>query len=140
MWWSAVARWSAFYTKAAKYLHFAILLLEPRSDIDQPFLVVCIINNIHHSQIVDALSDSGARKQPWSVLMTDDDRLNGTVKGFAMVLIGIVIWIGCAYIRPNILGISEPAAVGALILVFLSGFVLVLSGTGIVMVKNGLWD
>jgi len=74
------------------------------------------------------------------VLSTNDDRLNGTAKGFAMVLIGIVIWIGCAYIRPNILGISEPAAVGALILVFLSGFVLVLSGTGIVMVKNGLWD
>jgi len=74
------------------------------------------------------------------VLSTDDDRLSGTVMGFAMVLVGIAIWIGCAYIRPNILGISAPAAVGALILVFLSGFVLVLSGTGIVMVKNGLWD
>lgn len=66
--------------------------------------------------------------------------MSGTVKGFAMVLVGIAIWIGCAYIRPNFLGISAPAAVGALILVFLSGFVLVLSGTGIVMVKNGLWD
>jgi len=74
------------------------------------------------------------------VLGTVEDRLSGTVKGFAMVLVGIAIWIGCAYIRPNFLGISAPAAVGALILVFLSGFVLVLSGTGIVMVKNGLWD
>lgn len=74
------------------------------------------------------------------MLGTVDNRLSGTVKGFAMVLVGIVIWIGCAYIRPNFLGISAPAAVGVLILVFLSGFVLVLSGTGIVMVKNGLWD
>jgi hypothetical protein len=123
-----------FEPRLGKDLH------ELRNDIDQLFLAVCIINNIHHSQTVDALSASGARKQPWSVLSTNDDRLNGTAKGFAMVLIGIVIWIGCAYIRPNILGISEPAAVGALILVFLSGFVLVLTGTGIVMVKNGLWD
>lgn len=73
------------------------------------------------------------------MLGTDDDRLSGTVMGFAMVLVGIAIWIGCAYIRPNFLGISAPVAVGALILVYLSGFVLVLSGTGIVMVKNGLW-
>ena len=74
------------------------------------------------------------------MLGTVDNRLSGTVKGFVMVLVGIGIWIGCAYIRPNFLGISAPAAVGVLILVFLSGFVLVLSGTGIVMVKNGLWD
>ena len=57
-----------------------------------------------------------------------------------MVLLGIVLWIGCAYIRPNSLGISAGGAMGVLYLVFLSGFVLVLSGTGIMMVKNGLWD
>ncbi len=57
-----------------------------------------------------------------------------------MVLFGIVLWIGCAYIRPSVLGISAGEAMGALYLVFLSGFILVLGGTGIVMVKNGLWD
>lgn len=75
-----------------------------------------------------------------SVSSTEEDRLIGTVKGIAMVLLGIVIWIGCAYIQPNVFGLSAATAVGALVLVFLSGFVLVLSGTGIVMVKNGLWD
>jgi hypothetical protein len=76
----------------------------------------------------------------WSVLGTEEGRLIGTMKGFAMVLFGIVLWIGCAYIRPDFLGISAGEAMGALYLVFLSGFILVLSGTGVVMVKNGLWD
>lgn len=70
----------------------------------------------------------------------EDSRLSATIKGFSMVFVGIAIWIGCAYIRPNILGISAPVAIGALLVVFLSGFILVLAGTGIVMVRNGLWD
>jgi hypothetical protein len=73
-------------------------------------------------------------------LGTNKDRLSGTVKGCALALAGIALWISCGYIRPNFLGISAPGAIGALYIVFLSGFILVLSGTGIVMVKNGLWD
>lgn len=59
--------------------------------------------------------------------------------GSALVFLGIAIWIGCAYIRPGLFGISVPLAMNLLLLVFLGGFVLVLYGTGLILVRLDLW-
>lgn len=59
--------------------------------------------------------------------------------GAGLIFLGLATWVGCAYIRPGLLGISLALAINSLILVFLAGFVLVLVGTGLILVKLDLW-
>jgi len=59
--------------------------------------------------------------------------------GARLMILGLVTWIGCAYIQPGLFGISLALAINLLILVFLAGFVLVLVGTGLILVRFDLW-
>ncbi len=59
--------------------------------------------------------------------------------GAGIVILGLVTWVGCAYIRPGLFGMSLALAINSLILVFLGGFVLVLVGTGLILVRLDLW-
>jgi hypothetical protein len=59
--------------------------------------------------------------------------------GAGLMILGFVTWVGCAYIRPGLFGISLALAINSLILVFLGGFVLVLVGTGLILVRLDLW-
>jgi len=59
--------------------------------------------------------------------------------GAGLMILGFVTWVGCAYIQPGLFGISLALAINLLILVFLAGFVLVLVGTGLILVRLDLW-
>jgi len=59
--------------------------------------------------------------------------------GAGLMILGLVTRVGCAYIRPGLFGISLALAISLLILVFLAGFVLVLVGTGLILVRLDLW-
>jgi hypothetical protein len=59
--------------------------------------------------------------------------------GAGLMILGFATWVGCAYIRPGLFGISLALAINLLILVFLAGFVLVLVGTGLILVRLDLW-
>jgi hypothetical protein len=59
--------------------------------------------------------------------------------GIGLILLGLMTWVGCAYIQPGLFGISLALAINMLILVFLAGFVLVLVGTGLILVRLDLW-
>jgi hypothetical protein len=59
--------------------------------------------------------------------------------GIGLIVLGLMTWIGCAYIQPGLFGISLALAINMLILVFLAGFVLVLVGTGLILVRLDLW-
>jgi len=61
------------------------------------------------------------------------------LSGAELLAFGFVIWVGCAYIRPDLVGISLTLAINSLIFVFLSGFVLILVGTGLILVRSNLW-
>ena len=41
--------------------------------------------------------------------------------GVGLMALGFVTWVGCAYIRPGLFGISLALAINLLILVFLGG-------------------
>jgi hypothetical protein len=59
--------------------------------------------------------------------------------GIGLIALGLMTWVGCAYIQPGLFGISLALAINMLILVFLAGFVLVLVGTGLILVRLDLW-
>jgi hypothetical protein len=59
--------------------------------------------------------------------------------GIGLIFLGLMTWVGCAYIQPGLFGISLALAINMLILVFLAGFVLVLVGTGLILVRLDLW-
>jgi len=59
--------------------------------------------------------------------------------GAGLMILGFVTWVGCAHIRPGLFGISLALAINSLILVFLAGFVLVLVGTALILVRLDLW-
>ena len=60
--------------------------------------------------------------------------------GAGLMILGFVTWIECAYIQPGLFGTSLALATNLLILVFLAGFVFVLVGTGLILVRFDLWE
>jgi len=67
------------------------------------------------------------------------ERIVKSLLGSGLIVGGVITWIICGYIRPEILGISVGASIGTLVLVFFSGLIMVLTGTGLILLHNNLW-
>jgi len=66
-------------------------------------------------------------------------RKKKTLIGSAMVPTGILMWFASPYVSSNYLHVSIAAGLFGYEALFLTGFIMVLYGAGLILVDNNLW-
>lgn len=66
-------------------------------------------------------------------------RKKKTLLGAVMVPTGILMWFISPYMRADELHLSVVVGLSGFAVIFLSGFIMALYGTGLILVDNNLW-